>query len=165
MGWYTIHSYFCLYYLTWSCWIYSWLSSGIGQIYFRSITTLCNITSYFVLESCQRDFFCFPGRFFLLPTPLYCIGYYLMFCTSIGASTSGRKILPKVPESANDGSCSTDNIFNVTTFVLKLLPSKDGAVLRRLLMTAVSYYTLDCIQFYRFTSRCYTIAVRKSLWT
>lgn len=51
-----------------------------------------------------------------------------------------RKLLPKVPESPNDGlsrsSSSTDNIFNVASFVIKLLPSKDGAVIRRLLMTS-----------------------------
>ncbi|XP_021757383.1 uncharacterized protein LOC110722422 [Chenopodium quinoa] len=60
----------------------------------------------------------------------------LVLFLRVGAT---RKLLP-VLESANDGlsgsSSSNDNIFNVATFVLKLLPSKDGTVLRRLLMTA-----------------------------
>lgn len=55
----------------------------------------------------------------------------------IGAA---RKGLQKVMEPTGDGqpesSSGTDMIFDVSSFVLRLLPSKDGTVLRRLLITA-----------------------------
>lgn len=51
-----------------------------------------------------------------------------------------RKSLQNVKDLAGDGptqsSSGTDSIFDVSKFVLRLLPSKDGTVLRRLLITA-----------------------------
>lgn len=51
-----------------------------------------------------------------------------------------RKSLLNVKDPAGDGpthsSGGTDGIFDVSAFVLSLLPSKDGTVLRRLLVTA-----------------------------
>lgn len=61
----------------------------------------------------------------------------LVLFLRVGAT---RKHFPKVLQSPNDelsrSSSGAHNVFNVTNFVLKLLPSKDGTVLRRLLVTA-----------------------------
>jgi len=69
-----------------------------------------------------------------------------MFCSNSVCWSSDRKSLQSVKDPAGDRpthpSSGTDGIFDVSTFVLRLLPSKDGAVLRRLLVTAVSHVTL-----------------------
>ncbi|KMT17380.1 hypothetical protein BVRB_2g038350 [Beta vulgaris subsp. vulgaris] len=61
----------------------------------------------------------------------------LVLFLRVGAA---RKRVPKFLESPNHAlarsSSGVNDIFDVATFVLQLLPSKDGIVLRRLLMTA-----------------------------
>jgi hypothetical protein len=59
-----------------------------------------------------------------------------------------RKGLPKVIASNSENSRDyvpnkANGVYDVANLVFSLLPSKDGAVLRRLLMTAVSAYVLE----------------------
>jgi aarF domain-containing kinase len=67
---------------------------------------------------------------------------HLLFGSYFGC----RKRLPKVISSTSEASLDNvpnraTGVFDVANLILRLLPSKDGVVLRRLLMTAVSAYS------------------------
>lgn len=50
---------------------------------------------------------------------------------------------------------STTGVFDVANLIMRLLPSKDGVVLRRLLMTAVSAYAPSPPLMQIYITHCY----------
>ena len=57
-----------------------------------------------------------------------------------GVASSGETSIDNLPN-------RTNGVFDIAYLLLRLLPSKDGVVLRRLIMTAVSAIQLDSFFF------------------
>lgn len=70
--------------------------------------------------------------------------YYWLWISSIF-----RKVLQSERSSLEGSTTRASDIFDVANLILRLLPSKDGVVLRRLLVTAVStFYQFIYLSFY-----------------